>query len=144
LNITYGSNNITIRAALENSADTVWLSADGGEGQNYETNTSEINASLPGLSDGAHNVRVYANNSIGAINYSEAYFTIDTIPPEITVRSPENVTYNRSWVSANVFLDEPGASCSYSLNDVVNITMQTESRYHGLRIFPGYQKVQTA
>ena len=45
---------------------------------------------------------------------------VDTIPPTITVISPENKTYNTSYFWANISLDEPGDVALYSFDEQAN------------------------
>lgn len=59
---------------------------------NVSVNTSFFNTTFTAF-DGFNSVTVYANDSVGAINSSTVYFTVDTTPPIITIDTPANWTY---------------------------------------------------
>jgi hypothetical protein len=97
---------------------TPLLNATFGEAVNYTWyststlygNTNNLTQDLSILSDGPHNVTVYANDSSGNLGSSTVYFTVDTIPPSINITSPQNTTYG----------DSPGITLSYSASEVVS------------------------
>ncbi|MFH8093175.1 MAG: LamG-like jellyroll fold domain-containing protein [Candidatus Aenigmatarchaeota archaeon] len=77
---------------------------------------------LPAESE--HNFSVIASDTDGNMNRTETLrFTVDIAPPIITIISPENTTYNPTWVWANVSLNENGSSCNYSLDGFPNVSM---------------------
>ncbi len=45
------------------------------------------------LSDGIHNITVYANDAVGNLNSTMHSFTVDTQAPEVTLIAPENNAY---------------------------------------------------
>lgn len=48
-------------------------------------------------------------------------------PPEITIQSPQNITYETSSIWANVTLDKEGSWCGRNLDESENITMTNSS-----------------
>ncbi|MBN3037769.1 MAG: hypothetical protein JW834_04970 [Candidatus Diapherotrites archaeon] len=54
----------------------------------------------------------------------------DSIPPIITISSPDNATYNTTSVRANVSLNEAGSWCGYSLDGAANVTMSSSLPTH--------------
>jgi hypothetical protein len=79
---------------------------------------------LNGLPDGTHTITVYANDTAGNMNPSSAvYFTIDTVPPNIDIQSPENKTYTTSSVPLNLNFDEEISWIGYSIDGQMNIAI---------------------
>jgi len=84
---------------------------------NTITNYYSLNTTM---TDGAHNVTIYCNDSVGNLNYTESLdFTVDTTPPIIQVISPNKPEYatKNIWFQFNVFEPESAISqCSYSFD----------------------------
>jgi len=79
------------------------------------------------LTEGAHNITVYANDNATNSNSSVVYFSVDTLAPNITVDSPLNITYNYTVganrsVDLNVSANEAVSAWSYDLNGAGNVT----------------------
>jgi len=88
------------------------------------------NATLTGLSQGAHNVTVWVSvyqfmlsydNYEGAV-LSTVSFNIDSIPPHVTILSPENKAYNTSDVPLDFTVNKTASQITYSLDGNENIT----------------------
>jgi len=77
-NKTYNTSNIAVNTTFEELFNAAWISLDDAEGQNYTNNASTISIYLNNLQDGTHKVTVYANNSLGVMNYSTVFFSINT------------------------------------------------------------------
>lgn len=91
------------------------------------------NITLTGLSDGAHQVIVYATNLGASTNASApTYFTIDTTRPNITLLTVENKTYIDTEVPLNFTVSEPTSWVGYSLDGQANITMAENTTLSGL------------
>ena len=89
------------------------------------------NVTLTGLSEGSHNITVWANTTEGIMNQSDyVYFTVDTEPPLIEVESPENITYDTQSIWFNVSsYDVTNVTewCGYSLDGTDNISLSNSS-----------------
>mgnify|MGYP003681907187 CR=1 FL=1 len=87
------------------------------------------NTTIPNLSDGLHTLVVFANSTWGYMGYSEeVYFTIDTMPPNIEIISPQNKTYRTSSISLNFTVDESTTWIGYSIDGQANQTIPVENR----------------
>lgn len=73
------------------------------------------------LTDGPHNITVYANDSHGNMNSTTIFWIRDTVHPTITMYSPENATYAYNKISLNVSASESIHTWWYSLNGT-NVT----------------------
>jgi hypothetical protein len=84
---------------------------------------------LSGLSEGAHNVILFATDSAGNTGASDlVQFAIsippdDTTPPIIMVTSPQNTTYNTNKISLTFTVNEEPSLKSYSLDGKANVTV---------------------
>ena len=123
---------------------SIWL--DGGLNQ---TNSSTLNNTLTnflisGIPYGSHSW--YVNCSDGEkYNWSETrYFIIaDTVPPSVSIQSPQNITYNTTTLTLNYTVsDENIQSCWYSLNGqnttlpgCQNTTIQVQGGINNLVVY---------
>ncbi len=90
-----------------------------------------------GLANGDYEYRVYAIDYAGNMNVSEPRVVTvnvpltDTLPPTITLYSPQNTTYSSASVALNVSADEPVESWWYSLNGGANTTFTPNTTITG-------------
>ena len=64
-------------------------------------NTCYLN--MTGLEDNDYYFRVYANDTVGNLNWTEPRkITVDSTPPQITINSPQNITYNTNQIFINI------------------------------------------
>jgi hypothetical protein len=83
------------------------------------------NITLQSLPQGSHRVTVYANDSRGNVGSSiSPFFSVDVKPPNISILSPENKTYDSTDIKSVFTVDEQVVSMNYSLdgNKEVSIT----------------------
>jgi hypothetical protein len=93
------------------------------------------NATLSGLTDGDHSIRVYANTSFGLKGTSEIVnFTVQTdiTPPLVEMLSPEDTAYNATSLPLNFTINEPASWIAYSLDDQDNTTIEGNITLSGL------------
>ena len=57
--------------------------------------------------NGLNLIQVFANNSFGDIMTEIEWFTVDIIPPNISVNSPMNITYNKNIIDINLLSSSP-------------------------------------
>ena len=105
---------------------------DSQEHVAYSEETTDLNWStiLEGLSEGAHSLKVYAScksyyatSTSGGALYSRIYgassdivnFTV-VYPPEISILSLENKTYNTNNISLDFTVNEPVSKIEYCLD----------------------------
>jgi hypothetical protein len=99
--------------------------------------TLEFSINLTELPEGLHNLMLiaegtyyYYNRTLQQVltntvvgNSSEIGFTVDTVPPEITILSVKNETYYTTEMPLNFKLDEAASSMAYSLNGEAAVTI---------------------
>jgi hypothetical protein len=88
------------------------------------------NATLTNLSQGAHTLTVWVRADQYMLSYSGGVwaifktvsFNIDSVPPRITILSPETKAYNTSDVPLDFTVNEAFSQVSYSLDGKENVT----------------------
>ena len=132
-NKTYAVKDISLTFIVSEPASWIAYSLDGQANVTITGNTT-----LSSLSDGSHNIMVYANDMAGNVGSSYiVYFTIqsvptDTTPPNISITSPENKTYETTDIPLTFTVDEPVAWIAYSLDGQGNITITGNTTISGL------------
>jgi len=121
LNQSYNTTSMWANVSL-NEDGLCNLSMDGGGNTSMSNITQNFYNFTTGLAEGLHYVTFYCSDFTGNSQSSVQYFTVDLTPPEITVQSPLNQTYNTSSIWANVTLNEPG-SCNRSFDGSANASM---------------------
>ena len=72
---------------------------------------------LSGLSEGQHNIKIYANDTLGNMGLSNTvYFSVDTLAPHITILMPQNQSYGSTDIQLTFTVDESITKLSYSLD----------------------------
>jgi hypothetical protein len=96
-------------------------------------------ANLPELSEGSHNITVYAKYDFSAdsrqIGFDEktVYFTVnDGKPPTISNLSLENKTYSQNALPLNFTIDQPTSWIGYSLDGKENVTITGNTTLTGI------------
>jgi hypothetical protein len=88
------------------------------------------NSTLTNLSQGPHNITVWIRAEKNYLSYgvrvgyvlTTVSFNIDSIPPNISILSPEPKAYNTSDVPLDFTVNETVAQITYSLDEQENIT----------------------
>ncbi|MCK5016603.1 MAG: PGF-pre-PGF domain-containing protein, partial [Candidatus Peribacteraceae bacterium] len=127
-NRTYSSNPELNFSYFENNTDSCWYNLNGTG--NITLASCNTNGTVMVSGEGGNNVTLYMNDSAGNLNYTSAYWTLDTTPPVITIDSPSNQSYNDLWIWANATLNENTSWCGFSLNGTSNVTMNNDSFTH--------------
>lgn len=126
LNATYDTEDIWFNVSSNAVLAAAWYSLDGAANVTM-TETDHSAYQQATVSEGAHTVQFWANDSNGNVVSNSTQFTVniteDTTAPSITIESPLNQTYNESWVWMNVTLNENGDWAGYSLDGNANQTM---------------------
>lgn len=127
-NKTYNTHTVPLTYLV--NIPTSWV----GYSLDAKANVTVIgNSSLNELSEGSHNIMLYANDSSGKSWSSDIlYFAIDTFPPEITILSPENRTYNAASVPLSIAVNEAISRIDYSLDGKANATILGNTTLTGL------------
>lgn len=120
-NIIYAQTSIPLEFLVNETTSWTGYCLDG------QTNvTLTENTNLTGLAEGSHSLEVFARDMVGDEGVTTITFTVDTLPPVITVLSPENKTYGDSSILLDVEFDEQVLDMKYSLDGLENKTF-TES-----------------
>ncbi len=127
-NETYATTDIALTFTVGEAASWIGYSLDGQANVTVAGDTT-----LFGLSDGAHTITMFANDTAGNMGSSTTvYFTIDTVLPSIAVLSPQNTTYTTGSVSLSFTIDETASWMSYSLDGQANVTIAGNTTLAGL------------
>jgi len=139
-NTTYSTSSVPLTFTINELASWIGYSLDG---QANVTITG--NMTLTGLSDGQHNIIVYANDTAGNMGSSDTvYFTIDITPPTIEtptrvptgdVMPDQNVTVSVNVTDTTSGVDKDQVILSYhngtSWNNVTMDYNSTAMLYEG-------------
>jgi hypothetical protein len=128
----YSTRDVPLTFSVNEETSWIGYSLDGQNNITISGNTS-INA----LSDGLHNLVVYANDTFGKMGVSGTiYFNVqipvDTIPPTITITSPQETTYSTSNVFLEFTINDEVSWVGYSLDNKDNVTIIGNSLLSGL------------
>jgi N-acetylneuraminic acid mutarotase len=118
-NRTYASNNVSM--VLSVNKPTSWIGYSLDDHANVTVSGDTV---LTGLAEGQHRLLVYANDTFGNTASSNlVQFNVDTLPPTVSVFSPENKTYDGSDIRSVIVVDEPFSWLGYSLDGQDNVTI---------------------
>jgi len=127
-NTTYATSSVPLTLFVNESASWIGYSLDNEANVTVASNTTLIS-----LSNGYHNIVVYANDTFGNMgNSKKIYFTVDITPPQLKILSPENQTYVTSSVSLTFTVSEPTSWIGYSLDNQANVTITGNTTLTGL------------
>ncbi|WGM90588.1 MAG: Ig-like domain-containing protein [Candidatus Bathyarchaeum tardum] len=121
---TYSTGNVELNFTISETVFWIGYSLDGTSNQTISGNTI-----LASLSEGSHNLAVYATDLAGntgksdIINFEVVIPPPDTESPTINVNSPQNLTYSSSNVPINLTVSEETFWIGYSVDGNENVTI---------------------
>ena len=116
-NKTYTKTNLAFN--INRPAQWMGYSLD-----NQANATIQGQTPLENLTQGQHSIVIYVNDSYGNTGSSNiVWFSIDTIPPNITILIPQNQTYGSTDIELSFQINEQTEVLSYSLDGNTNITI---------------------
>ncbi|MBI4174254.1 MAG: hypothetical protein HY517_01305, partial [Candidatus Aenigmarchaeota archaeon] len=125
-NTTYTSTNISLNFTLSGPVSQCWYKLNGLVGTFFNCTNTTFTADDDNDGNGLNVINVYANNTAGTtFNFSEIFFTVDTLGPQITYVSPtpgNNSVVNASYLFVNLTLNELADVVRLELNGT-NYTM---------------------
>ncbi len=131
-NTSYSSSPINVNVSTNEAADWCAYLLNGSTNTTL-SNDSQTNwyAELSGLSSGTtYSITSYCNDTTGNMGQSSTvYFTYDTsdsTPPELTLSSPTNSSYDGS-INVNVSTNEAANWCGYKIDGSGNYTLSNDS-----------------
>jgi hypothetical protein len=141
LNITVGHINPLATEAsayysLDGKGNITLSSGQESRIENAEKIVTPYNLEIGNLSDGLHNLTVYAKITYWHYGLSSAstsvQFTIDTSPPIISELSISNKTYNLQNITLSFNVNENTSWAAYNLDNQGNTTIQGNTTLTGL------------
>jgi len=123
---TEGSTSDTSTVALAATATgaaQMWYSVDGGTNSTPVAGAT-LSANMAGLSNGDHNVTVYARDAVGNVGSAIVNFKVDTTTPVVTITSPAEGATTSLGVSLRATISKP-ASVWYNVDNGTNSTPVT-------------------
>jgi len=123
IQITSPENKTYSKVALSYTVDrsTSWT----GYSLDNEANvTIKGNTELFNLSQGAHSIIVYANDSAGNMGCSnKVFFSVDSLAPSIVIIAPQNQSYGSTDIQLTFSLNKNATWLAYSLDGEKNVTI---------------------
>lgn len=120
----HNSNLIDINWTLtEPLPDTCYWSNSSGLVNNT---LASCGTNITGLTwdEGVNTIGIWANDSAGNVNSTSVQFTIDSIPPQLTITSPSSANFTDAQVVFNLTSNENMSACFLSFDaGVTNYTM---------------------
>ena len=124
----YNTSSIPVNFTSNKQVDWSGCSVDG-----WANVTVTEGTLLTDLSEGAHNLILYANDTFGNMGASSVvYFSVDTSNPIILIQSPENKAYDTNEVPLNFTIHETITWLAYSLDGKENVTIDKNTTLAGL------------
>jgi N-acetylneuraminic acid mutarotase len=116
-NETY--SKVTLSYTVDRSAAWVGYSLDNKANVTVNGETELFN-----LTQGEHNIILYANDSAGNMGSSnKVFFSVNSLPPTITMLSPLNQSYGSTDIQLAFTLNQNATSMAYSLDGQKNVTI---------------------
>jgi hypothetical protein len=116
-NKTY--SKVTLSYSVDKSTSWTGYSLDNRANVTIKGNTELFN-----LSQGAHNIILYANDSAGNMGCSnKVFFSVDSLPPDIVIILPQNQSYGSTDIQLTFSLNKNATWLAYSLDGQKNVTI---------------------
>jgi hypothetical protein len=126
--MTYTTSDVPLVFTVNEPPSWLGYSLDGGANV-----TVDGNITLMDLSEGMHDIVVFANDTFGNMGASNiVYFSVDTLPPTVQVLSPENTMYQTDSVMLTFDVSEPVSWMGYDLDGEANVTIVGNTTLLGL------------
>jgi N-acetylneuraminic acid mutarotase len=123
IQITSPENKTYSKVTLSYSVDryTSWVGYSLDKRANV---TISGNTELFNLSQGAHSIVLYANDSFGNMGCSNrVFFSVDSLPPNIVIMLPQNQSYGSTDIQLAFSLNKNATWLAYSLDGQANVTI---------------------
>jgi N-acetylneuraminic acid mutarotase len=116
-NKTY--SKVTLSYAVNRATGWIGYSLDKQANVTIKGNTELFN-----LSQGAHSIILYANDSSGNMGCSNrVFFSVDSLPPDIVIILPQNDSYGSTDIQLTFSLNKNATWLAYSLDGQANVTI---------------------
>jgi len=131
-NITTTDNTPLLNVTFNEAVNSSYYVVDNVTASTPVSGVTNLTTVLSPLSDGPHNVTVYANDSYDNLNTSIQYFTVDTTPPSVTIVSPSNNTLPGATQTINVSVTDASniGSVLAEVNGSTNVSLSLTGGYY--------------
>jgi hypothetical protein len=126
---TFFENNFARNKDILSGKANFW---DNGSIGNYWSEYNGTDANGDGIGDTPHVINSFAQDRFPLMNPWDPEIPYDTVPPRISIVSPENKVYNASSVLLTFLIYEAFSSMSYSLDGQDNVTIAGNTTLSGL------------
>ena len=137
-NKTYGSTQPALNFTVDKAVVWTGYRLDGinstvTDWWNTPESMRNFNATLETLTEGYHTLVVYAEDTFGNNGTSETVnFIVDTIPPEVSLLSIENKTYESNTIHLSFAVNEAASLLAYSIDGKENKSITGNATLSGL------------
>ena len=128
-NTTYTTSVLDFNVTVNENASLCQYSLSGCLNISLiKENMTSWGKTVAGISEGSNYVIYSCNDTNNNWNSTtKRYFTVDTVPPFITILSPTNSSYNINSIDFNVTTSEDSSLCQYSLDHASNVSLIKEN-----------------
>jgi hypothetical protein len=132
--ISYSNNNTIVKNNIsflvaDFSYNNTW---DNGSVGNYWSGYKGADANGDGIGDTPYVISSEAQDRFPLMNPWDTVIPYDTVPPRISIISPENKVYNDTSVPLTFLIYEASSLMSYSLDGQDNVTITGNTTLSGL------------
>ena len=122
------SASVLLNATFSENVSMAWYTLDSVD-SNSSYNTTNLTLTMQGIQIGSHNLTVFCRDELGNVNQSDVSFSVNTIPPQIYIISPESrVYYNTTSILVNLSNSSDAVSVWFN-NGTANITYTGAANY---------------
>ena len=137
-NTTYGLANLTAQLNVSDAnPDRVWVSLDGGS--NSSAVLPNATTSLSSLTDGQHNLTIFANDTADNLNSSTVRFTIDTSVPNPVSHNVSNTSYASASMTVSLNASDPNLDNLWFQNSSGNSSLLSANGTIGVMWSEGHR-----
>src|SRR4030042_682889 len=116
--------------SVDGKANVTMTTSTSKDGEDNQIISAEM--TLSGLSEGSHEVVVYAVAQMGKVYSFRKSFAVDTTQPSVSILSIENRVYDTPDVALNFTTSETCSQIKYSLDGQENVTVNGNTTLSGL------------
>ncbi|GEM_PF-1395097 len=119
-NTTYASTTMSFNVSLNENSSWCGFSLDGSPNITMTRfNDTYFNFTNTTMTQGGHSIVFACNDTAGNMNASSniVSFAVDTVAPNIVIKSPESTTYTTTTIEFNVSSNENISNCKFTINN---------------------------
>ncbi|MDP1728791.1 MAG: putative metal-binding motif-containing protein, partial [archaeon] len=118
MNGEYNESSVVLAVTTSEDVDSCSYNIDGGNFADLTLldSTTMVSELIDNLDEGSHTIEVTCSDTDGWQNYTSVDFTIDTIPPTISLISPSSLFYDTTDINVEIVTDGTQQSIWYNWN----------------------------